>query len=231
MNCKELLIHDIKVQVIRKRIKNLYLKISSQDGAVSLAAPIHFTDQYIHSIVVKKIDWIRKRQIDFQKQSTSQALTFVSQEKHYFMGNAYSLEIIEGVKPSRVYLHQSCIVMEVPHGASKEMKQKLMDAWYRKKLQAIIPVLITYWEPIIQQHVNQWGIKKMKTRWGTCNPRARRIWLSLTLAKKPIECLEYVVLHEMVHLIERSHNHVFKGCMDKYMPNWRIFREQLKACN
>lgn len=225
---KELLVHDIKIKVFRKKIKNLYLKFCTQKGEFSLAAPNHFNDQFLNAFVMNKMDWIKQRQIDFQKKPQKQTQAFVSHEVHEFMGKGYRLTVIEGIKPSRVYLQKDNIVMEVPHGATKEMKEKLLHHWYRKNLQALIPGIIAHWEPIVQQKVFEWGIKNMKTRWGTCNPSARRIWLNLMLAKKPIACLEYVVLHEMVHLIEQSHNHVFKACMDKFMPEWRINKAKLQ---
>jgi predicted metal-dependent hydrolase len=121
------------------------------------------------------------------------------------------------------------LVMHIAPGATRETRIALLDEWYRRQLRDRIPMLITAWEPVMGVSVAEWGVKRMRTRWGSCNPRARRIWLSLELARRPIACLEYVVVHEMVHLLERGHNRRFYAFMDQFLPDWRSARAELRS--
>jgi predicted metal-dependent hydrolase len=129
----------------------------------------------------------------------------------------------------RVSKNGNKIILQVKENATTEEKAMLMKEWYRKELKKIVPPLIEKWEPIIGVKSNSWGIKVMKTKWGTCNVDEKRIWLNLELSKKPLNCIEYIIVHELVHLLERSHNDKFVFYMDKFMPKWRQYRDELNS--
>lgn len=157
-------------------------------------------------------------------------LNFVSGETHYYKGRPYLLNVIQRQGVPRVELDtEGRMHLYVREGSSREQREKVLDEWYRKHLKAQIPLLVSKWESLIGVKINEHNVKKMSTRWGTCNIKARRIWLSLELAKKPEHCLEYVVVHEMVHLLEKRHDARFKSHMDRFMPEWRSFRKELSS--
>jgi predicted metal-dependent hydrolase len=152
----------------------------------------------------------------------------VTGESHYVQGRRYRLSIVEHEGPPEVRFTKNTIMeLRVRPGMSAHQREAVLQRWYREQLRAQIPPLIAKWEPALGVRVAEWGIRKMKTHWGTCNTAAGRIWINLELAKKQASCLEYVLVHEMVHLLERHHNECFKGLMDTYMPQWRIYRDRL----
>ncbi len=154
----------------------------------------------------------------------------MSRESHYFLGRRYLLNVIERDEPSRVVVrHKTIIDLYVPKGTGHLKRQQVLIGWYRKELKALIPPLIGKWEALIGVKIASWGVKKMKTKWGSCNNTDNRIWVNLELAKKPVQCLEYIVVHEMVHLLERHHNDRFIMLMDKFLPNWRLHRDELNS--
>jgi predicted metal-dependent hydrolase len=151
-------------------------------------------------------------------------------ESHYFLGRRYRLRVVEHDGPSRVAVGSaSYLELFVRPSAGEEQREMLLQRWYREQLRLLIPPLLEKWEPVLGVKVAEWGIKRMKTRWGSCNTRARRIWLNLELAKKPPQCLEYIVVHEMMHLLERRHNGRFTTLMDEHLPAWRLHRGELSA--
>jgi predicted metal-dependent hydrolase len=152
----------------------------------------------------------------------------VSGESHYFLGRRYRLRVTERNGPNRVALNgASELMMQVRPGTDQDKREQLLNGWYRWHMKELVPGLIAKWQPVIAVQVADWGIKKMKTRWGSCSTRDRRVWLNLELAKKPLHCIEYVLVHEMVHLLERRHSDRFKACMDTFLPQWRLYREEL----
>jgi predicted metal-dependent hydrolase len=176
------------------------------------------------------LSWIKDKQAKFQGQVRQSERDYISGESHYFMGQRYLLDVIVvNSKPRVMIKNNTTLEMHVLPTMTREEKEKLLYAWYRTSLKNILPAMIEKWEGVIGESVKSWGIKRMKTRWGTCNPTARRIWLNLELAKKPLHCLEYVVVHEIVHLLERTHNDRFKGFMTSFMPQWRHYRAELNA--
>lgn len=230
MKNRSVIIDNVEVTVIRKPIKNLHLRVYPPDGRVSLAVPKNCSDKRIHLVITNKLDWIKKKQADLLKHTYPHPPEWQTGEKHYFLGEAYDLQIIHSGKKPNIYLiNEEILIMDIPSDSCKITREKLMHDWYRHELQQTIPDLIATWEPIIGKKVKQWGIRKMKTRWGTCNPAARRIWLNLELAKAPLTCLNYVLVHEMVHFYERGHNDNFYYYMDKFMPDWRNYRDALNA--
>ena len=215
-------IDGIDVHVVRKDIRNLNMRVHPPDGRICVSAPVHVADKYIRDFVSSKLNWIIKKQTVLFSQPPPSIRRYLSGELHYFSGNAYRLELVESTRRHEVKLTQTgTMQMYCRSGTSAANKEKLLYEWYRKELKKRIPVLIEKWEPVIGKKVSGFGIRKMKTRWGSCNIKSRRIWLNLELARRPGECLEYVIVHELVHLLERNHNQRFKALMSQYLPDWR----------
>lgn len=224
----QILVHGLKVDVVRKNIKNLHLGVYPPEGRVRVAAPLSVDDEAIRLAVISKLAWIKRQQNRFLEQERQSQREYVYRESHYFFGTRYLLNVIEYKGSARVEIHnKSRIDLYVPIGSNASKREKVLLEWYRRELKAQIPYLIEKWEEIIGVKVDDWGVKKMKTRWGSCNIEDRRIWLNLELAKKPVQCLEYIVVHEMVHLLERSHNARFRALMDQFLPNWKLIRDEL----
>lgn len=224
-----LVVSSIPVQVVRKAIKNLHLSVCPPDGHVRLAVPLHMTDDNVRLAVVTRLSWIKKQQANFQAQPRQSEREIVTGESHYVFGKRYRLEVIERRGRHEVIIkNNSTLQLFVNPSTSTQNRALVLTEWYRQQLKARIPDLLTHWEPLVGRQVSDWGIKKMKTKWGSCNISQRRIWLNLELAKKPIECLEYVMVHELVHLLERHHSDRFKAYMDKYLPQWQRCRDILK---
>jgi predicted metal-dependent hydrolase len=224
-------IHEVTVEVIRKSVKHMRLTVVPPDGLVRVSVPRRVNDSAVRTAVTIKLDWIRQKQRLVVERAQREA-RFRSQvatgETHWSWGRPYRLSVVEGShRPSVSLRDDDQMVMHVPAGASAERRLRVLDRWYRTSLASRIPGLIESWEPIIGEEIAEWRIKKMKTRWGSCNPRARRVWLGLELAKRLPECTEYVLVHEMVHLIEPSHNRRFYALMDRFMPDWRDWRNEL----
>ena len=208
---KMLTVNGIDVQIVRKAIKNLHLAVYPPDGRVRISVPNHVTNENARLAVVSKLNWIRKKQRDLKKQLRQSERKYISGECHYYFGKRCRLEVINRVGKHEVVLKRSGrLQMFVNPDTSVTNKEKLLNEWYRNQLRNRIPEIIEKWQPVIGKKISDFGIKKMKTRWGSCNIVKKRIWLNLELAKKPQECLEYVVVHEMVHLLERNHNEQFK---------------------
>ncbi len=218
----------IRVEVVRKPIKNLHLSVHPPEGRVRVSAPLRVDDEAVHLAVVSRLRWIRRHQRTFADQPRQSQREMVSGESHYFMGRRYRLRVLEHSGPNRVSRNGNAeLTMLVRPGTGREKREQFLNDWYRWHLKSLMPELISRWQPIIGVQVADWGIKKMKTRWGSCNVQDRRVWLNLELAKKPPHCLEYVLVHEMVHLLERHHNDRFKALMDRFLPQWRLYRDEL----
>lgn len=224
----QIMVNDIVVDVVRKNIKNLHLAVYPPNGRVRVAAPLRVDDDAVRLFAISKLGWIRRQQAKFQAQERQSVREVVSRESHYYQGRRYLLNVIYQSGPSRVVLrNRTTLSLYVPEGSDTAYREKVLLAWYRRQLKELIPSFIAKWEAIIGVEVAAWGVKQMKTHWGTCNIEARRIWLNLELIKKPVRCLEYIIVHEMVHLLERHHNERFTAYMDRFMPLWRIYREEL----
>lgn len=223
-----LTVEGIDIQVIRKDIKNLHLAVYPPVGQVRVAVPQHVTDDNVRLAVVSKLSWIKRQQKAFRDQPRQSERQYISGECHYFFGKRCRLEVIERVGKHKMVLKKSNrLQMFVNPNTSVPNKMKLLDDWYRGELKRCIPELMEKWQELINRDVAYCGIKKMKTKWGSCNIERRRIWLNLALAKKPPECLEYIFVHECIHLLERKHNERFKSLMDEFLPKWRTCRETL----
>ncbi len=216
------------VHVVRKNIKNLHLAVYPPNGRVRVATPMLVNDDAVRLAVVSRLAWIRRQQKKLVGQERQSPREYASRESHYFLGRRYLLNVVHHDGPGRVSISgKPAIDLFVPDGASRAKRERILQEWYRSELKALIPPVVSKWEKIMGLEVAAWGVKKMKTRWGTCNPKSRRIWINLELAKKPVQCLEYIVVHEMVHLLERSHDERFIAHMDKLLPLWRSLRDQL----
>ena len=226
----KLKIGSLAVEVVRKDIKNLHLAVYPPNGRVRVAVPLRVGNEAVRLAVASRLGWIRRQQKRLAAQARQSAREFVSRESHYFLGRRYLLNVIIHDGPGRVVINgKPAIDFYVPGGVRRSTCEKILREWYRRELKALIPPLIAKWEAIMGVNVADWGVKRMRTKWGTCNPSARRIWINLELAKKPVQCLEYIVVHEMVHLLERKHNERFIAHMDKLLPQWRSLRNQLNS--
>lgn len=221
-------VQGMEIERVRKAVKNISLRVSVGTGEVRITVPWGVDDNTAQRFVLAKWDWIKRHQT---KISRPAAVRMVSGEAHAFMGQHYPLQVMEYEGRPGITLNSDSLTLRVPPNAPLAKREALLEAWYRQQLKERVPALIAKWEPIIGVKVGDWGIRKMRTRWGTCNIQAARVWLSLELAKKPPQCLEYVLVHEMVHLLERRHNARFYGFMDRFLPGWRAHRETLNAFN
>ena len=221
-------INDIKIDVLRKSIKNMHLSVYPPTGRVRIAAPLNIDDEAVRLFAISKLTWIRKNQRKFKKQERQSPRIFAERESHYYEGKRYLLKVTEHDAPPRVIIKtKSHIDLFVRPNTSIEQRQSILNEWYRKQLKDQIPYFIDKWEKLIGVTVEDWGVKQMKTKWGICNIEQKRIWLNLELAKKPKCCLEYIIVHELIHLLERHHNELFLGYLDKFMPKWKIYKEEL----
>lgn len=224
-----MVVSGLAVQVVRKPIKNLHLSVCPPDGYVRVAVPLQMTNDNVRLAVISRLSWIKKQQASFQAQPRQSERKMVTGESHYVFGKRYRLEVIERRGCHEVAIkNNSTLQLFVNPGTSTQNRALVLNEWYRDQLKAQIPDLLNHWQLVIGKQATDWGIKKMKTKWGSCNIAQRRIWLNLELAKKPLECLEYVLVHELVHLLERHHNERFKAYMDKYLPQWQQCRDILK---
>ena len=221
-------ISDITIDVVRKNIKNMHLSVYPPSGRVRIAVPLNIDDEAVRLFAISKLAWIKRNPRKFEAHERQTPRAYLERESYYFEGRRYLLKITEHNASAKVELkNKTHIELFVRPNTSSVQRQSLLNEWYRKQLKAQIPPLIAKWEQTIGVTVSDWGVKQMKTKWGTCNISAKRIWLNLELAKKPTRCLEYIVVHEMVHLLERHHNDKFTAYMDQFMPQWRSYRDEL----
>jgi predicted metal-dependent hydrolase len=218
---------NIKIEVEQKDIKNIHLSVYPPNGVVRISAPNRMDIDTIRVFALNKLKWIKKQKEIFKNQERETPREYLSKESHYFLGQRYLLNVIVLNQPPKVVLKHNTIELFIRPNTTEAKRQEILEDWYRLKLKELTPKLISKWEKVIGVQSNEFGIKKMRTKWGTCNIAAKRIWLNLELAKKPLECIEFIVVHELVHLLERTHNEVFVGHMNQFMPKWRFYREEL----
>lgn len=227
----QIMVSGLRISVVRKAIKNLHLGVYPPYGRVRVAAPLAVTDDAVRLAVIGKLGWIKRQQARFKSQPRQSEREMVSGESHYFLGRRYRLRVIQVNKgtPRVVLRNRSTIELQVLAKSSAEQRERVLHRWYRQQLRALIPPLLEKWESALGVEVDDWRIKKMKTKWGACTAEAHRIWLNLELAKKPVQCIEYIIVHEIAHLIERHHNDRFISIMDKHLPQWRLYQQELNA--
>lgn len=225
-----LTVGGINVEVVRKDIKNLHLGVFPPNGRVRISVPMHIDDEAARLAVVDKFSWLKKQIAGFARQPRLSEPEAVSGESWYVFGQRFRLLVVttngkgEVRRPTK-----SRLELHVPSGCRKEVRLAVLDRWYRKELRSAAEPLLFLWEGKIGAKADFWGIKRMKTKWGSCIHDTRRIWLNSELAKKPVECLEYIVVHELIHLVEPSHNGNFVKLMDKHLPNWQGTRDTLNS--
>jgi hypothetical protein len=225
---RRLEVGGISVEVVRSQIKHLHLGVYPPEGRVRVAAPMRLDDDAVRAEVISRLAWIPRKRAEFARQPRQSRREFVSGESHYFEGRRYRLDVVESTGRTGMRLRNNTwMEMRVRPATGRDAREALLYRWYRARLRERIPEIIAAWEPRIGVRVADWRIRRMKTRWGTCNTAARRIWLNSELAKKPPPCLEYVVVHEMVHLVEPSHNERFREIMDRTMPSWSLRADEL----
>ena len=224
----QITVNNISIDLVRKNIKNIHLAVYPPAGRVRLSAPLRAGDETIRLFIISKLPWIQKQQRKFEGREILSPREYKNGESHYFQGMKYLLQVIESDAPPQVILrNHACMELYVRPSAPISKRQKIMTEWYRAQLKQVIPEFIEKWEKKIGVSVAQWRVKAMKTRWGSCNIKKKRIWINLELAKKSLPCLEYVIVHEMVHLLERYHNGGFRHHMDTFLPNWKQFKNEL----
>ncbi|MDX8409842.1 MAG: SprT family zinc-dependent metalloprotease [Mariprofundales bacterium] len=220
---------DIEVDVVFKEIKNIHLSVYPPNGHVRISAPARMKLDHIRVFAIDKIGWIRAQQKKLREQARETPRTFVDGESHYLWGQRYLLKVIEKDAAATVALQAGKLVLQVLPGSDANKRHEIIEQWYRFQLKEAVPSLIAKWEPILGVQVQRFFVQRMKTKWGSCSHNAGSIRLNTELVKKPPECLEYIVAHEMMHLLEPTHNDRFVRLMDRFMPNWRAQRDELNC--
>lgn len=218
---------NIAVDVVLKDIKNVHLSVYPPNGRVRIAAPTRMSLDTIRVFAISKLSWIKQQQKKLREQERETPREYLNRESHYLWGRRHLLSVREGNEAPSIELKHSRILLRVRPGTSEERKQALFEEWYRGQLKQAVLLLIAKWQPLMEVTVNRFFVQRMKTKWGSCNPTARHIRLNTELAKKPPECLEYIVVHEMLHLLEPTHNSRFIILMDRFMPKWQFYRQVL----
>ncbi|MGV4413713.1 M48 family metallopeptidase [Chryseobacterium sp. T1] len=219
-------IGSIEIEVTFKAIKNLHLSVHPPYGRVTIASPDFYDSEKVKIYASTKLGWIKREQNKIRSQEREDPKLMITQESHQFLGKRYLLKIIEASRPKLLLKHNVIELYALPN-ATLEQKQKTLFNWYKKELEAKIGNLISEYARQMNIANINFGIRKMKTKWGSCNIEKRMLWFNIELAKKPIECVEYIVVHELVHLLERNHNKNFVILMDKFYPTWRIQKKIL----
>jgi len=217
----------IKVTVTFKNIKNVHLSVYPPEGRVRVSAPSHMNEDTIRVFLISKLDWIKKQRQKISEQERETPREYIDRESHYLWGERYLLKVIESDTRPSIELKHRNMILKVRPGTTEEKKQDIVEQWYRNCLRREVVPLIEKWEPEIGVTMNNLFVQRMKTRWGSCNPVNKSIRLNTDLAKKPRQCLEFILVHEMIHIIEPTHNERFISLMDYHMPKWRHIKKQL----
>lgn len=224
---RQLKFGDFVADVTQKDIKNVHLSVYPPTGAIRISAPTHMKLDTIRVFALSKINWIRKQQTKLYAQDREAPREYLNRESHYLWGKRYLLKVIEKNEKPAVEVKHSHIILQIRPGADEAKKQEVLNEWFRQQLKNQIHPIIDTWLPKLGISLDKFIVRKMKTKWGSCSPKSRTIRINIELAKKPQECLEYIVVHELIHLIEPSHNARFIALMDKFLPKWRFYREEL----
>jgi predicted metal-dependent hydrolase len=225
-------IGSIEIEVVSKDIKNMHLRILPPDGRVKISAPYRMNLETIRKFALEKLSWIEKHRAKFLQQKPVRHYEYINGESHYLAGRSYRLRVVDYAGHPKVIIRDQIFIdLLVAKDDDREKRKKVINDWYREQLKLRVPELIKKWEKIIGVEAKEWRIKQMKTRWGSCSIKPRRIWLNLELAKKSDYCLEYVIVHELVHLLEPRHNSRFKAYMDGFMPRWKSYKKELNQGN
>jgi predicted metal-dependent hydrolase len=224
---RQLTLGDITVEVVFKDIKNIHLSVHPPTGRVSISAPIRMRFDTIRVFAISKIGWIKQQQQKLRKQERETPREYLDRESHYVWGKRYLLTVSENDQAPSVELKHSRMHLRVRPGTDGGRRHAVVESWYREQIKNAVPPLIAKWEPLLGVKVARFFVQRMKTKWGSCTPGASHIRLNTELAKKPSECLEYIVVHEMAHLLEPTHNARFRELMDRFMPKWLFYLDRL----
>lgn len=220
---------DIAVDVVLKDIKNVHLSVYPPTGRVRISAPKRMNIDTIRVFAISKLDWIKRQQRKLRDQERESPREYLDRESHYLWGKRYLLQVSEEDSSPSIEIKHHKMILRVRPGTSCDTKEAIVARWYREQIKAVVPDMVSKWEKIIGVNVDRIYVRKMKTKWGSCNPEKRNIRLNTDLAKKPKQCLEYILVHELTHLRERAHNDRFAALMTRYMPQWREYRAMLNA--
>jgi predicted metal-dependent hydrolase len=223
----QVMLGEMPVDVVLKDIKNVHLSVYPPTGKVRISAPSRMSLDTIRVFAISKLAWIKQQQKKICEQERETPRDYLERESHYVWGTRYLLTITESDEPPAVELKHRRIHLRVRPGTDATKRQDIFNEWYREQLKQAVPALIAKWEPLLEVNVARFFVQRMKTKWGSCNPVARSIRLNTDLAKKPRECLEYLVVHEMIHLLEPTHNARFVALMDRFLPRWQQCRAVL----
>lgn len=231
MNTRRTLLQvgGIESVVFYKSVKNLHLNVLPPLGNVRVTAPQNMNDDAVRAFLASRISWIKKMQKQFKDQDRQTKRKYVSGESHYLFGRMYKLDVVIGDLPGLRIKNKKAIVLTISAKSDLKEKEIIIKNWYKNLLDEYLKKAVPKWEKMVGVKSNEWKIRRMKTRWGSCNQNAKKIQFNLELAKKPEKCIDYVILHELVHLRERTHNNNFAKHMDKYMKNWKSIRDELNS--
>ncbi len=221
----------VAVDVVRKAIRHSRLAVYPPDGRVQVSVPRQLDEAAVREVILSRLDWIRRKRALINLRPRLPRQRLVSGESHYYLGRHYRLDVVErvGAAPGVELLGEDTLQLRVRPGLDLRGRQAVLTEWYRRQLKGLLPGLVAQWQPVVGVRVAEWRVRRMKTRWGSCNIGARRIWLNLELAKVMPGCLEYVLVHEMVHLLERYHNDRFHRFMDRFLPEWPARKAELEG--
>ncbi|MCW5599766.1 MAG: M48 family metallopeptidase [Nitrosomonas sp.] len=220
-------LNELDIEIVQKNIKHVHLSVYPPDGKVKVSAPLSMAPDTLRVFVISKLAWIKKQQSKLRAQPREAPREYLDRESHYVWGKRYLLKIEEAEAPPRIELKHNKLVLSVRPGTNPTRKQAILEAWYRDNLRQAVPALIEKWQSRMGVSVTRFYVQSMKTKWGSCSVHSGSIRLNTELAKKPRVCLEYIVVHEMTHLLEPTHNSRFIGLMDRFMPKWRFYRDEL----
>ena len=224
---KRIQLGDIAVDVVLKEIKNVHLSVYPPTGRVRISAPSRMSLDTIRIFAISKLAWIKQQQKKLLEQDRETPREYLNRESHYVWGKRYLLTVVESDQVPAVELKHSRIILRVRPGTDEGKRQAIVEEWFREELKDAVPPLLAKWEPVLGVKVQRFFVQRMKTKWGSCSPGARTIRLNTELTKKPRECLEYIIVHELAHLQEPTHNTHFVAIMDRLIPQWRFRRQQL----
>lgn len=222
--------HGVTVHLVRKKIKNLYIRIKPPMGEILVSVPWYTSDGQIASFLEEHWLWIQKKREEMiKKEQGKKEKQYVTGETHFLWGKPYELQVERSLKRSLTEIRGTQIFMRVSAHSTIEERRKQLDCFYKQELQKKLPEVVERYEPIIERHAEEWRLRRMKTRWGSCQIQKKRICLNIQLAEKPLECLEYVVVHELTHLHEAGHNKRFWSLVEKFYPNWESVKKKMNV--
>jgi len=223
-------ISNLEIETVRKKIKNIHLGVYPPNGKIRVAVPEETNEEQIRLLVISKMPWIKRQQKKFNQYQRQSKREYLTGESHYFFGKRYILNVIEdkNIKPQIRIKNKERIDMYINKNHYSK-KERLFDRFYRTELKKIIDLFREKWEGILGVKANELKIKRMKTKWGSCNSENKRIWINLELSKKPLDCVEYVLVHEMIHLLERTHTEKFREILNKNLPKWNHSKDKLNS--